>query len=120
MKPSDLFFKLMSAAQERGIEHCKQDFRRGGNRTKPDAVCAVGLLFWGEEIGIITERERMNLRGYMPADTLHLNDAEGWTFPNFYSYLQAKEEKKERERKDAPTNLEVSSRRHLAPRPVDA
>ena len=52
MKPSDLFFKLMEAAQEKGIERGEGHFYER-DREGNVSVCAVGLGFWAVKQGLI-------------------------------------------------------------------
>jgi len=112
LKPSDSFFKLMSAAQEQGIKQCKESFHVG-DPERPISVCVIGLTYWGLNAGIVTDTEIQYLREALPPNPFTLNDAAEWTFADFYSYLQSKEEEEETEEKNAPPNLEIPTGRHI-------
>jgi len=100
MKPSDIFFRLMEAATERGIEQIKGEYSQGGFYN-PSGVCVRGLYSWGLRAGITTEMEKIALRSALPIRSAILNDG-GWTFPDFYEYLKDKEAKQTETKTDTP------------------
>jgi len=107
MKASDIFFKLMEAAQARGIEQCKgalwRDMRdKTIPSTRPDpgyyapvrepsSVCVNGLNLWGFSSGVINLEELRTLKSALPIVRISLNNLKSWTFPDFYEYLKDKE-----------------------------
>lgn len=98
MRPSDMFFSLMRAAQARGLEQCKGNYFMGeggpidhGSGARVTSVCAMGLVLWGRDMGVLTVDEVDELELAMPAQTTHLNDTGGWTFADFYEYLKSRE-----------------------------
>lgn len=102
MKASDIFFRLMQAATERGIGQCvdrlweRQHDDNGGILchdipTNPRAMCVVGLESWGLSQELITRDESLKLNTALPGNRIDLNNIEGWTFPDFYEYLKDRE-----------------------------
>lgn len=102
MRPSDSFFKLMEAAQERGIGQCvnklwnrqPDDDGIGPSNVprSPVSMCVVGLETWGEKFGFLNYQEFHVMRNALPHDRVDLNNLQGWTFADFYEYLKDKEE----------------------------
>jgi len=99
-KASDIFFRLMEAAQDGGIGQCKRHIwldSRGVETSAQEAkeVCTVGLLCWGPVMGISTPVESCHLFDLLGGSMkiVELNDDLGWTFPDFYEYLKDKEAK---------------------------
>jgi len=97
MKVSDIFFKLMEAAQERGIEQCTGSLYRDSRgfgidlSEKVVAVCTIGLFHWGRWNQILTRDEIYAISVSMPESIVYHNDAERWTWADFYEYLKDKE-----------------------------
>ena len=100
-KPSDIFFRVMEAAQERGIGQCTGNACRdstgssAANFNDAKSVCVMGLMGWGRAYDILSSQEEKTVEGALPIDLVHLNDLHGWSFPDFYEYLKDKEEEEE-------------------------
>ena len=103
MKVSDIFFRLMEAATEQGIEQCRGYYFQDSNGNdclytlNPVSACALGLGVWGALSLLISKEEHTSLGAALPERTARLNDEEGWTFPDFYEYLKDKEAVAEKE-----------------------